>query len=117
MSAARHTPGPWTFKHAPGAGLGVFADVRKALGERYSKDCPVWHVSNDYVGMCISYELWTQFPRKEWDSMQVANGRLIAAAPELLQALKEAVEIIEGEFPGTWQVGRAAIAKAEGGTA
>ena len=49
-----------------------------------------------------------------------ANGRLIAAAPELLDALKELIEYDEGSFGEetygleVWQRCKAAIAKAEG---
>lgn len=113
MSEVKHTPGPWTFKHTPGAGLGIFADVSKALGERYSKDSPLYHVSNDYCGLCISYELWTQFPREEWDSMQAANGRLMAAAPDMLAALIDVRRALEiANFTGELAVVDASIAKA-----
>jgi hypothetical protein len=42
-----------------------------------------------------------------------ANARLIAAAPELLEALKNAIEIIEGTGLDA-SIQRAAIAKATG---
>ena len=89
---AKHTPGPWVAKNTSGAGLSVHADVSKALGERYSKDCPIYHVASDACGLQISYELWTQFPREGWDAMQAANARLIAAAPDLLAACEMAVQ-------------------------
>lgn len=47
-----------------------------------------------------------------------ANARLIAVVPELLEALKHAVEIAENKRPGTWDdllPYRVLIAKAEGG--
>lgn len=66
-------------------------------------DCEVW-VDNKMV---LSY------PRNPTDEDR-ANARLMAAAPELLEALKEACEQIESEWPGEFTLGRAAIAKATG---
>ena len=50
-----------------------------------------------------------------------ANAHLIAAAPELLEACKKGLEVIEGEYPADDEVAkpvmdfiRAAINKAEG---
>jgi hypothetical protein len=63
--------------------------------------------------MNIAYELWTQFPRAEWDAMQEANARLIAAAPDLLTALKNYVDGCSLEVNAA-EVARAAIAKATG---
>lgn len=93
--SAKHTPGPWTAKHTPGAGLSVHANVSKALGPRYSSDCPVYHVGRDACTMAIAYELWTQFPREEWDAMQQANAALIAAAPDLLREAESAVRRLD----------------------
>jgi hypothetical protein len=117
MSATeqKHTPGPWTAKHTSGAGLSVHANISKALAPRYSDDCPIYHLGNDACTMNIAYELWTQFPRAEWDAMQEANARLIAAAPELLEALQAllAESVYESMATAT---ARAAITKATGAT-
>lgn len=115
----KHTPGPWQAKYTSGAGLSVHANVSKALGPRYSNDCPVYHLGTDSTGLSIAYELWTQFPRAEWDAMQQANARLIAAAPELLDAL---VDVMFQHVPFSNKAdyaerARAAIAKATGGEA
>jgi hypothetical protein len=56
-------------------------------------------------------------PEHGWDHVErqsaYANARLIAAAPELLEALKGLCEV---HVPGVgrWDAARAAIAKAEG---
>ena len=118
---SNYTPGPWVAKCTPGAGLSVHADASKALGERYSKDCPIYHTASDACGLQIAYELWTQFPREQWNEMQRANARLIAAAPELLEALQSIVRSLsdqddEGliEHAEPMIAARAAIAKALG---
>lgn len=141
---SKATPGPWTFKHSSGAGLGIWADASKALGERYSKDCTIYHIAQDAPQVQIAYELWTQFPRTEWDEMQQANGRLMAAAPELLDTISKRVDNAEqrafedwlvrnrpsgdveqvqdqwehssdfSDFCDEWEAERAAIAKATG---
>lgn len=110
--SAQHTPGPWMAKNSPGAGLSVHANVSAALGPRYSQDCPVYHLGNDACTMAIAYELWTQFPREEWDAMQAANARLIAAAPDLLDACRKALYALKGREHD--QFLRDAIAKATG---
>jgi hypothetical protein len=116
---SKHTPGPWTAKHTSGAGLSVHADVSKALGPRYSHDCLVYHLGNDACTMTIAYELWTQFPRAEWDAMQEANARLIAAAPDLLEALMLARACLAGStdktlLPRSCKAIDVAISKATG---
>lgn len=52
-------------------------------------------------------------------SLEEANARLIAAAPDMLEALRLLADNIEAAFPGLKRMGplvqaRAAIAKAEG---
>lgn len=86
----KHTPAPWTYKNSPGAGHGIWADLRPALGERFSKDFPIY-ASGDLPApkVQIAYGQWVQFPSDEWDAMQIANGALMAAAPDLLAALQE----------------------------
>lgn len=84
MKTETHTPGPWI--------ADVQLYVRTADGQ--------------IIARCAAtlgkYEL------------EKINARLIAATPDLLRALKEAVEIIESEWPGEFKAGRAAITKATG---
>jgi len=63
MSAGKHTPGPWKVRENGGLMKAVEAN----------KDWLVYACGRDYMG------------REELE----ANARLIAAAPELLEALQE----------------------------
>lgn len=98
------TPGPWSAPHLSNPGPGckcgyVFAEssmggVAEVYVDNGSNDCP---------------------PRDE----ARANARLIAAAPDLLAALMELVDIVEGHVEDgdtldslTLQPARAALAKA-----
>jgi N-acetyl-anhydromuramyl-L-alanine amidase AmpD len=65
MKDLKHTPGPWEFN---GGRQVVFQD-----SERY-KDCDLWDI------------------QYEDESEMKANAKLIAAAPELLEALKIMLE-------------------------
>jgi hypothetical protein len=110
MSAA-HTPGPWSYRPFEHDDWGIVRGpdgyvVANAQSNRVSdeeKDDARWHRTDPYE----------------------ANARLIAAAPELLQALKALLEIVEktkwGQpWPGRPHAecdrARAAIAKATGET-
>ena len=64
---ARHTPGPWT----------LTLEQHDTLG-----DAPRWFVRGCEIGL-------TQHRVVDLDERDDANARLIAAAPELLDALKE----------------------------
>jgi hypothetical protein len=102
MSGERkHTPGPW--KVAPsieGDFLGIFPDTGK---------------------MELPIAKFSDIVRAE---INAANGRLIAAAPDMLAALKAAVEISDrrldpalgrtGECQAVYDQCAAAISKAEG---
>jgi hypothetical protein len=88
---ASHTPGPWgccdTSYHAHDYRL------TKPNGEPLPVNAPY----NDH-------------------SEQRANARLIALAPEMLEALRDALDFLEdaGEYPNTSRRIRALIARAKG---
>lgn len=97
----KHTPGPWTFEELRGDdGLGYIASDHA--------DVPCGHIIHAGV---------SDLPAEE----NRANAHLIAAAPDLLTALKEVSEWIGGwspnfeqddEWPETAKRMRDAIAKA-----
>jgi hypothetical protein len=95
MSESKHTPGPWFFGHVGTAALWI--------GPHYNKT-PVAHVDHDM-----------EYAR---DNSR-ANARLIAAAPDMYEALSDLIRLIENvapDYSGCIAVAnaRAAIAKAEG---
>ena len=81
-----HTPGPWLFSWEgeggswKGTGLSIVADQ---LGE-------VCYIDHRLDGF---YQDHQRTPRTHED--QQANAKLIAAAPDLLSALKMAVDLME----------------------
>ena len=109
MSAA-HTPGPWSLSAS-------FDRVERRV---IHGDNPplVWEIARGINSAHPDY-----MPRDE----QIANARLIAAAPELLEALEVALETIDGQaellracgaaygIGATLQRAGEAIAKAKGG--
>jgi hypothetical protein len=86
---SKHTPGPWTAHHN-----GHYYDVGPACPESFLEVYPT---------VCIGVL-----------DDQVNNLRLIAAAPELLEACKL---IVSGQTKEGYIAANAAIAKAEGQTA
>jgi len=104
---SKHTSGPWEAYHSVGAGW----NVRKQ------------HEREGYNGLApICSMAWFQFTIPEIidDQISEANARLIAAAPELLEACREALTFVGpmDSFVGcdstTSRILRAAIAKATG---
>ncbi len=94
---SKHTPGPWGLHYS--AGHGVEADIVGADDQKFK------------VGRLASV---ATIPETWGDSK--ANARLIAAAPELLKALKYAIRLYgatEMSNPDLEPL-RAAVAKAEG---
>lgn len=89
MSDAKHTRGPWGVKPV-GYGVSIEPDLAwVGYGSAHDKD------------------------------IHDANARLIAAAPELLEALELADECgqatgADSSYPEAWESIRAAIAKAKG---
>ncbi len=92
MQEAKHTPGPWA---TDSKGIEVFRDTE--LGP-------------DTVAQVVGHLM-----RDE--GVNVANARLIAAAPELLEALQEVLYEHGGfatSYPAAVKKARAVIAKATG---
>lgn len=85
---SRFTPGPWAVRGS--AGTSVY------LLQNYGFSASGWAIHN------VS------------EAQAQADARLIAAAPDLLAALKEAVEIIDNCTPYDAGKARDAIDKAEG---
>lgn len=88
--AARHTPGPW---ETNGTAIETVAMPAAVIGRAYDEreDCGI-----------------------ESYSEAAANARLIAAAPELYEALRRLLDEQFAPAPGTLKLAAAALAKAEG---
>ena len=74
QTKVEHTPGPWHLIAGPPAFIRVVNENADTLARLYRDDVPDWRTNE-------------------------ANARLIAAAPELLAALKAIVEHIDREGP------------------
>ena len=96
--SAKHTPGPWAFSRSDNFGDARFY-VAQQDGAPYT---PNYSDVATLIAETVSGERV---------SIQEANARLIAAAPELLEALQEMVEIAESQGHIVKRA-RAAIAKA-----
>ena len=79
MEAVKHTPGPWTFSR-----WNEFGDMRFYISQ--ADGAPHTPQLSDVA------TLIAETPSNEWQSIQEANARLIAAAPELLAACQAIVE-------------------------
>lgn len=99
---AKHTPGPWEILDTYEADL---------LNEGRPRRETVWEISNRDAGNSPAY------------ATSAADASLIAAAPELLEALQVAVFAMGAQGANhdlrhplrpAWEQARAAIAKAEG---
>lgn len=108
MTEAKHTPGPWHLEE-----MGYNSSSYYIRGSSESGD-----------RLTIGKGAVAHIPRSTVNPME-ANARLIAAAPELLEALKA---MLEAEYAHEWEdysseeltvleKAHAAIAKAEGGAA
>jgi hypothetical protein len=91
----KHSPGPWFWDDKDAMPWTDYDDAESAPFLMNANGCPIMTGSD----IRIAYE---------------ADGRLIAAAPELLAALKN-LENDDGSIPDhAWRIVCAAIAKAEG---
>jgi len=89
---SEYTPGPWDYKRNEGC---------KQIGPRLNRQT-------------ISEVACTpgRFDRDGGGKQDEANARLIAAAPDLLEALKEVRDNVRDDSPAMWDRVDAAIAKA-----
>lgn len=110
---AKHTPGPWTV--LPEEADKDYLRIRGTrLGGRY-KVANVHHIRYEGVHAVV---------RERDDAESMANARLIAAAPELLEALQGLVAVLDKQLHSPHAAARAsplgraraAIAKATGDT-
>ena len=104
MNEAKHTPSPWWVDDFGNGDVRVVVDPVKGMPPP---------ICDGRTFVCKLYQ------QDERGIDAKANARLIAAAPELLEALQAIMEDIDSEF-GTdydYNKARAAIAKATGGAA
>jgi len=95
---SKHTPGPWAVHDHP--------------TDPYQYGHHV--TTEDGLTICsVTYQLPVNTPHGVEEATRVANARLIAAAPELLEALQTLVDAVDPESTG-WSEAVAAIAKATG---
>lgn len=99
----KHTPGPWHVGHL---GSDRNCQCRTVVDEGYAGGICTVHLGN---GLPVGEGGNDAPPLKE----AVANMHMIAAAPDLLEALKDARYALYGNGPGNPKID-AAIAKAEG---
>jgi len=107
MDNTKHTPGPWEYVPST-ENHGAYI-------------CGPWGST-----VCDCYTMTVPGPFNGWKAKPVpfhgeamdANARLIAAAPDLLAALKDLLAYVEGVYgdheSSEGETARAAIAKAEG---
>ncbi len=101
QTQAQHTPGPWY----------------DATTQRDQSEREIWH---DEAGLVATVSYVGRYQAAQTCETLTANGRLIAAAPELLEALTKLLTVADGK-PCAFSIvkareeARAAISKAEGG--
>ena len=97
---SKHTPGPWEISDTVHIdGNGTYRRIQQP------------HFGGDIVGLvCVAH-----LANSDLNGSGPANARLIAAGPELLQALQDALQYLQHHLPDEALVPhRAAIAKATG---
>jgi hypothetical protein len=110
MSEAKHTPGPWFIDESKGPILqgGAKATVGVWAQARFDEAC-----DSDDDEIEPEDEKWVCGAWGTLSHEDIANARLIAAAPDLLEALEDLLSGRDSDID--WRVAaRAAIAKAKG---
>lgn len=103
---SKHTPAPWRWTKGPFAS-DADIDIATYSAPGYYDNPHLVGANGDVVFGCDEYDiLWGE------GETRIANANLLAAAPDLLAALKGIVE--RGTDSPVHQAAEAAIAKAEG---
>lgn len=112
-----YTPGPWKFTRPHNQPEGIWAHIphldRAAMTVEVSIRPSLIIGEDGNVYALLAYESHNQFPSEDWLEMQASNAQLIAAAPDLLEALvflTTAGDLFQRDEALT--AARAAIAKA-----
>jgi hypothetical protein len=117
MDKTKHTPGPWRVE---------FPEHPNAMTDIFAPSPSTWATATDDEPWRVAYVL--RDSNKHQQPIDDANAHLIAAAPELLDRVRDAVLVLEAirenwgdDHPGLLRTIdeelpplRAAIAKAEG---
>lgn len=106
----QHTPGPWEIESIDEVGYSIHGQPIYRTGIKAAIATRIGKVTHVFEGIAPNAG-WQPIPKK----MNLANARLIAAAPDLLEALEMALGFVclEGNDKEINQA-KSAIAKATG---
>jgi hypothetical protein len=119
----KHTKGPWSINHWTQAGQGVFCigvedGITYFSGDAAGPDIyrivstikpEEHHIQGSFEGAHIA-EI-PDFKCQDKGSESLANAKLIAAAPELLEALEQCLSRIDPKSKDTWDLKAIYVAK------
>lgn len=95
MTEFKGTPGPWYAEHADGPD-NVYAKSSTGVWSKRKHDAAVENYEHRPMQEAWVCGIWGDI-----DDEDLANARLIAAAPELLESLMEVMAALRKEAPGT----------------
>lgn len=120
MSANKWTPGPWSFHDHMGG-------THETECEDFTAHTVCFGAGDVLLGEVVAYQMrpeappdaYNGYPRVRSFDENIANGRLIAAAPDLAEALERLIAAYGSAYQvemrrECWEQARAALAKAQG---